>query len=157
MLYVSQKISGKINVTASKKIRLLKICLQKALLRPFNPVGYRATDVVVLPLSSSWNWFRQSLYKNLFSPDLFHLWHFHQFPTLSALPDSHPFCLTRLGHIPLRVKMYFYLPLKYVLLTPYIFFFFLQYTNHILLGWFFFWIHIVPCALCLISYLSGCL
>lgn len=33
-----------------------------------------------------------------------------------------PFCLARLSHVLLYVKMYFSLPLKYVLLILYIFF-----------------------------------
>lgn len=53
MLYSSQKISGKISITASKEMQLLKIHLQKALLALVNPVGYKVTDVVFLHLQPS--------------------------------------------------------------------------------------------------------
>lgn len=113
MLYVSQKFSGKIKVTASKKLQLLKICVQKALLTPHNPVGYRATDIIGLSLYPSQTGLDIFLTKISFPSSI---------PSLMFSSISPPFCLARLGHILLCVRMYFSLPLKYVLVIPHIFF-----------------------------------
>lgn len=143
MLHVLQKIYGKINITASKKIQLLKICLQKALLIPLNPVGYRATGVVVLLLYPSKPHLDILLTKISFPPIHSISDGFINFPPFlpcqtwaySFVCQNRFLSLTKVG--------------SYLLPIP-----FFQYTYH-KLGWFFFWIHKEPCALCLISYLSG--
>lgn len=147
MLYVSQKFSGKIKVTASKKLQLLKICVQKALLTLHNPVGYRATDIVGLSLYPSQTGLDILLTKISLPPSIpSPMECFHQFPPLSALPDLGIFfCVSECISLS-HWSMFYLFPISSF-----------QYINHILLGWFFFWIHIVPCAICFSSYLSGCL